>query len=116
MRTYRDLLRSRRLVGFALAQGLNQAALFVYISAGPGLLIGHYGVPPSLFGVVFCLNASGLIAMSQINAWLLKRHTPERILLMARPATVVFAALMALSGLHRPRRHVGRADLILPWA
>jgi DHA1 family bicyclomycin/chloramphenicol resistance-like MFS transporter len=97
LRTYGELLRSRKLVGFALAQGLNQAALFIYISAGSGLLIGHYGVSPPMFGVIFGLNAGGLIAMSQINAWLLKRHTPERILIMARPATVAFAALMVLS-------------------
>jgi DHA1 family bicyclomycin/chloramphenicol resistance-like MFS transporter len=95
-RAYLALLRSRTLMGFTLAQGLNAAALFAYISAAPGLLIAFYGVPtfPN-FGLIFCLNGCGLIGMSQVNARLLRYYTPEQIIAGARPVTVACAVALA---------------------
>jgi DHA1 family bicyclomycin/chloramphenicol resistance-like MFS transporter len=96
-RAYLTLLQSRPLVGFALALSFNSAALFAYISAAPGLLIEHYGVPtfPN-FGLIFCANGVGLIAMSQINARLLRHYTPEQILAGARPFTVASAVVLTI--------------------
>ena len=47
-----------------------------YISAAPGLLEGHhYGLKPTYFGIVFSVNAVGLVSrMSQINARLLHHY------------------------------------------
>ncbi len=98
-RAYLALLSSPSLVGYALALAFNGAAVFAYISAAPGLLEGHYGVSPLLFGVVFSLNSFGMIAMGQINARLLRYYTPERIIAYARPVTLAMAALMAVSAL-----------------
>ena len=96
-RAYLALLQSPALIGYALALSFNGAALFAYISAAPGLLEGHYGLRPILFGMVFSLNAVGLVMMTQINARLLHRYTPEQIINLARPVTLVMAALLAVS-------------------
>ena len=40
------LLKDPRMVGYALAGGLNGATLFTWISASPGLLIGVWGIRP----------------------------------------------------------------------
>ncbi|HZC16467.1 MAG TPA: multidrug effflux MFS transporter [Caulobacteraceae bacterium] len=98
-RAYMALLSSPSLLGYALALAFNGAAVFAYISAAPGLLEGHYGVSPVLFGVVFSLNSFGMIAMGQINARLLRHYTPEQIIGYARPATLVMAVLLAGSAL-----------------
>jgi DHA1 family bicyclomycin/chloramphenicol resistance-like MFS transporter len=93
---YWALLRQRRLMGYTLAGALNSAALFAYLAASPTLLIQTYHIPASQFGVVFGINAMGLIGMSQVNAHLLRRHTPEAILVRSRLASIAFAALLAL--------------------
>jgi DHA1 family bicyclomycin/chloramphenicol resistance-like MFS transporter len=96
VRAYISLLGNLRLIGFILAGALNSAALFAYISASPGLLIGVYGVPASQFGWLFGMNAGAMIAMSQVNGHLLRRHTPEQLVAWARPASLVFAAILGV--------------------
>jgi DHA1 family bicyclomycin/chloramphenicol resistance-like MFS transporter len=99
IRGYLALLRQPRLMGFVLAGALNSASMFAYISASPGLLITRYGVSPSMFGWVFGLNAAAFIAMSQANRYLLRRRTPEQIVALTRPISLVFASLLLLTAL-----------------
>ena len=95
LKAYLALLRQPRLVGYALAGGLNGAALFAYISASPELLIETYGIAPSHFGWVFGLNAAGVIGASQVNRYLLRRSTPDQVL--ARASVVAVLAGVALA-------------------
>jgi MFS transporter, DHA1 family, multidrug resistance protein len=99
IRGYLALLANPRLIGFSLSGALNSAALFGYVSASPGLLIGVYGVPPSQFGWVFGLNAGAMIAMSQVNGRLLRRYAPEQLVSWSRPVSVAFALILAGSAL-----------------
>jgi DHA1 family bicyclomycin/chloramphenicol resistance-like MFS transporter len=96
-RAYLELLRRPQLIGFILASSLNTAALFAYVAASPGLLIGTYGVRPADFGWIFGINAVGMIAASQVNARLLHRYTPEQIVVMARPVSLLFAVVLSLA-------------------
>ncbi len=97
LRGYLALLRRPAMVGFILSGAFNSAALFAYVSAAPGMVMGYFGVPAARFVWIFGTNAASLIGMSQLNAYLLKRHTPERLLALVRPFSVVFAAAMALT-------------------
>jgi DHA1 family bicyclomycin/chloramphenicol resistance-like MFS transporter len=93
---YLALLRHKALMGYVLAGAFNSAALFAYIAASPGLLIVTYHIPASLFGVVFGINAIGLIGMSQVNAHLLHRYSPEFILARSRVVSILFAVVLAV--------------------
>ncbi|MDP1962231.1 MAG: multidrug effflux MFS transporter, partial [Reyranella sp.] len=53
LKAYGQLLRNRRLIGYALAGALNGAVLFTYISSSPALVIETYGFSPQAFGWVF---------------------------------------------------------------
>lgn len=88
------LLKDPRLIGYALAGGLNGATLFTWISSSPGLLIGVWGIPASVFGWVFGLNAAGVIGAGQLNRQLLLRYTPEQVLRGASAVGVVAAAFL----------------------
>ncbi|MFN3583175.1 multidrug effflux MFS transporter [Phenylobacterium sp.] len=94
---YFALLGQKRLVGYALAGALNGATLFTYISSSPELLIGTYGVAPSAFGLLFGLNAVGVIGANQVNRWLLRRRTPDQVLARASVVSLGFAGLLALA-------------------
>jgi DHA1 family bicyclomycin/chloramphenicol resistance-like MFS transporter len=93
---YLALLRHPVLIGYTLAGAFNAAALFAYIAASPGLLIVTYHIPVTAFGLVFGANAIGLIGMSQVNAHLLQRHTPEFILMRARLGSILCAVILAV--------------------
>ena len=94
--SYLTLLRQPRLIGFMLATGFNSAALFGYISSAPSLLIDIYHVAPANFGWVFALNAVGLTAASQLNAHLLRWHTPEKVLMRSRLISVGFGVALVV--------------------
>ena len=111
LRGYLALLGNARLVGFVLSGAFNSAAVFAYISAAPGLIMGHYGVPAGQFVWVFGVNAGAMIATSQVNAHLLRRQTPDRILKRFRPLSLVAALAMlvgAVTGLG------GMAGVLVP--
>ena len=99
-RTYVSILRDRTFVGLVLVAGLLMAALFSYVAGSPFVLQQLYGLDPQQFGLVFGLNAAGLIAASQTNPWLLRRYSPQRVLStavgvgMASTLTLVVAAML----------------------
>lgn len=94
-RNYAELLRHRPFVAYALAGGFGSAGMFAYIAASPRVFIDFYDVPAEWYGLLFGLNAAGLIAGSQVSARLLRRHVPGTLLGRALPAL----ALIPLAGL-----------------
>ena len=78
--TMRDLLRDRWFLGHALAGGLAFGALFAYISGSSFVLQDVYGVSPQVYSALFAANGLGLVAGSQVNARLVGRFGPGRLL------------------------------------
>ncbi|MBO9708927.1 MAG: multidrug effflux MFS transporter [Caulobacter sp.] len=93
-KAYGALLKQKRLVGYALAGALNGATLFTYISTTPDLVMGTYGHSPLVFNIIFASNAVGIIGASQVNRLLLRRSTPDRVLVRASVASIVAAFLL----------------------
>jgi len=91
---YVALLRQPRLVGYALAGALNGAALFTWISSSSALLMGTYGLAPSLYAIVFSSGAVGVIGGNQVNRFLLRRRTPDQVLARACLVALALAALL----------------------
>lgn len=80
MADYGEVLRTRQFLAYALTGGSSLAALFAYISGSPFVLIELLGVSPGLYGILFGANAAAFILGSQVNARLLRRAAPARIL------------------------------------
>jgi MFS transporter, DHA1 family, multidrug resistance protein len=89
------LLRDRSFLGHALAGGLTFGALFAYISGSPFVLQGIYGLSPQVYSLAFAMNGLGLVAASQVNARIVERLGPTRLLRRAL-ASVVASALTLL--------------------
>ncbi|PKR77542.1 MFS transporter [Halalkalibacillus sediminis] len=77
---FRGLLKHKRYIGFALAQGFTAAALFSYISGSSFVLQGIFDLSPQIYGLVFGLNAMGFIGMSQVTGRLAGKVPEEKIL------------------------------------
>ena len=94
--TFGYLLGHPRVLGYTLAGAFNSGAFFSWISLSSYLLIEVYGVSPANFGWWFGANAAGFIGMSQVNAHLMRWHTPELVLARARLASLVSAAVLVI--------------------
>jgi DHA1 family bicyclomycin/chloramphenicol resistance-like MFS transporter len=110
LQSYLALFRQRRLVGYVLAGALNGATLFTYISASPELMMGTYGLSPTVFPWVFGLNAVAVIGAGQINRLVLRHRTPDQVLARASLVAVGFAVLLAMAAV----TGVGERWTVLP--
>ena len=78
--TFRDLLRDRVFIGYALSQGLVVAAMFAYIAGSPFVLQEIFGVSPQMFSVFFAINGLGIIIAGQITGRLVGRVSETKLL------------------------------------
>lgn len=97
--TYGELLRDMRFVILVLVAALGMSGLFAYIAAAPFVLQGRFGLDQQSFALVFGAGAVALIGATQGNVVLLKRFSPQRIVVWALVASVlvglVFVGLTA---------------------
>ncbi|WTY84504.1 multidrug effflux MFS transporter [Micromonospora sp. NBC_01405] len=97
-RVYGSLLRDRTFVGLVLVAGLAMAALFAYVAGSSFVLQEQYGLNEQQFGLAFGAGAVGLIAATQGNVRLLRRYSPQRILVAALAVgTVAGLAMLAFA-------------------
>lgn len=96
---YLGVLKDKGFLGFALAGGLAQAGMFAYITGSPFVFIKLFGVPAEYFGWIFGSNALGMIALSQINARLVRSVNPTTILRACLFVTAFFSLLLILAGI-----------------
>ncbi|WP_233161448.1 MULTISPECIES: Bcr/CflA family multidrug efflux MFS transporter [unclassified Achromobacter] len=92
---YNALVRHRGFMAHSLAGGFGQAGMFAYIVGSPRVFIDIYHVDPQHYGLLFGLNAMGLILGSQVSARLLRRLTPQTLQRRAL-RTLALASLAAL--------------------
>ena len=71
--------------------GLTFGALFAYISGSSFVLQRIYGLSPQLYSLAFAMNGLGLIAASQVNARIVERVGPTRLLRRALGCVVASA-------------------------
>ena len=114
MRSFRVLGRDGTFVGLVLVTGLSMAGLFAYVSGSSFVLQEEYGLSEQQFGIVFGLGSIGLIGGTQLSARLLRRYSPQQILLGSLVGGVVASLvflLTAVTGLG------GLVGILLPlWA
>ena len=89
---YGELLRHRRLLGYAGSGGFFYIGIFAYIGGTPFAYITFYHVRPQLYGLLFGFTISGIMAANLINSRLVTKLGSDRLL---RAGTVV----AALSGI-----------------
>lgn len=100
-RGYATLLRDRHFLALAVLPGLGQAVLMSYVVGSPFVLQEGYGLTHGQFAALFAVNGIGLVISAQVNASLVRRVAPIRILRTALVLQSVFAAgllVVALTG------------------
>jgi MFS transporter, DHA1 family, multidrug resistance protein len=96
LRTYAGLIQDRRFLGLCLAAGLGMTVIMAYVSGSSFVLQQQFGFSTTMFGVVFAVNALGLIAASQLNPVLLRRFNSAKVLRTGLTAAGIFALVMVV--------------------
>jgi DHA1 family bicyclomycin/chloramphenicol resistance-like MFS transporter len=94
LRDYGRLFTDRVYVGLTLVVGFAMAALLAYVSGSSFVFQEEYGMSEQQFAYVFAGGAVGLIAATQLNVRLLRRFTPQRILVVALLAGLASGVLL----------------------
>ncbi|GAA1711989.1 multidrug effflux MFS transporter [Isoptericola hypogeus] len=110
---YRVLLRDRRFMALAVIPGLGQAVLMSYVVGSPFVFQEGYGLSHSQFALLFALNGLGLVVSAQINAALVRRVAPIRLLRAALAIQGVFAVGLLVVALTEAGGLIGL--LVLLW-
>jgi DHA1 family bicyclomycin/chloramphenicol resistance-like MFS transporter len=99
LRGYRSLFRDRVYVGLVLVAGLTMAGLFSYVSGSAFVYQGEFGLDEQQFGLLFGAGAFWLISATQLNPILLRRWSPQRLLVAGTVAgALAGVALLVLAG------------------
>lgn len=97
-RSYVGLLGDGPMLGLVLSAGFAMAAMFSYVSGSSFVMQDQFGLSEQEFGVVFGLGAVWLIGGTQLSARLLRRWTPQQILVRSLVAgTAASIALLVVA-------------------
>lgn len=108
---YSELLRCRRLMGYAATGGFIYAGIFAYLAGTPFAYITYYEVPVQLFGLLFGLGAIGIMVSNLLNVRLVSRFGYDRMLLIG----TVFAACSGIMAAVGARTGLGGLwGLVIP--
>jgi DHA1 family bicyclomycin/chloramphenicol resistance-like MFS transporter len=80
LRAFRAPLGDRGFIGAALVSSATIATGIVYLSLAPFVLQGRYGLSPQNVGIVFGLNASGIVLLAKVSERLVGRLGPRALL------------------------------------
>lgn len=99
---YGALLADARFRRPALASSFGTASMFAYIAGSPSVFMEVHSIAPGQYGLLFGLNAVGIIAGSQLSGWLAQRWGREvlfgRVLLAMAVLALALVTLTTLDG------------------
>ncbi|MEE2771363.1 MAG: multidrug effflux MFS transporter [Bacteroidota bacterium] len=96
---YYGILTNPKFWNFGMAGSFAVGAMFAYISNAPKLFMEHFDLSQKEFGILFGLNAGGLILGSQINRLFLKRYSTFEITIFNSVVLVILSGLFLLNAL-----------------
>lgn len=102
LHSYATLLRDRRFMAYVLCVSFAFAGLFTFIAGSSYAVIGHWGVPPARFGLVFAVLPVAFMIGAQLGAvlgrWLTVPHLLTGGVLLCCAAGLALPALYLLDG------------------
>jgi DHA1 family bicyclomycin/chloramphenicol resistance-like MFS transporter len=91
---YWSLLRDRHFMALAVIPGLGLALIMSYVVGSPFVFQNEYGLTAQQFALVFALNGAALVLSAQLNAALVRKFPPVRLLRTALLVQLGLALLL----------------------
>ncbi|MGP7960549.1 multidrug effflux MFS transporter [Sanguibacter sp. A247] len=93
-RGYLELVRTKRFMALALIPGMAQAVIMSYVVGSTYVFQREHGLDSHQFALLFAINGIALVGGAQVNAYLVKRVAPLRVLRVAIIVQAVFGLLL----------------------
>ncbi|WRH26569.1 Bcr/CflA family efflux MFS transporter [Arthrobacter sp. JZ12] len=93
---YWHLLKDVHFMSLAVIPGLGLGVIMSYVVGSPFVFQEEYGVGEAQFALIFALNGVALVLSAQVNAALVRRVAPARILKVASVAQLAAALLLVV--------------------
>jgi MFS transporter, DHA1 family, multidrug resistance protein len=91
---YWVLLRDKHFMALAVIPGLGLALIMSYVVGSPFVFQNEYGFTEKQFALAFALNGAALVLSAQLNAALVRKVAPVRLLRTAVLVQLVLALLL----------------------
>lgn len=96
LQDYRDIAGRRRFWAHAAYASLSLGAFFIFVSAGPFVMVGAYGVGPALYGGLFVAAALVYMAANLASGRITRHFGAHRAILIGAGVGAVGCAMAAV--------------------
>ncbi|HCO68141.1 MAG TPA: Bcr/CflA family drug resistance efflux transporter [Dysgonomonas sp.] len=96
---YLEVLSNRKFVIYSLIAGIANGALMIYVANGPFLIMEKGGFSNSSFGLIFAVNAFGLMVGSYLTS-ILQKHIAANKLVKLTILYMTIAGAVLLSAMY----------------
>jgi DHA1 family bicyclomycin/chloramphenicol resistance-like MFS transporter len=77
--TFISILKNPQFFTYTFAGAFSFATLFIYVAGSPVIFMELYDIPPKVYGGIFALLSVGFIGGSQLNIWVVRKYSPDKI-------------------------------------
>jgi len=91
---FRTIIALPQFFVYAIAGAFSFAGLFVYVTGAPIIFIGNYHLDRAMFGLVFAGLACAFIGGSQLNIWLSRWCSSQKIFQVALIGQTIIIAVI----------------------
>ena len=93
IRTFLSVLRNPLFYTYTFAGAFSFATLFIYVAGSPIIFMEIFDVSPKVYGGIFALLSVSFIGGSQLNIFLTRRYSSEKLFRFALISQVVISFL-----------------------
>ncbi len=79
LKNFLVILKNRTFFSHAIPGAFSFAGLFTYLAGAPPIFLGKFQLSEKAFGLVFAFLSIGMVGGGQLNIWLMKRFSGEKI-------------------------------------
>jgi DHA1 family bicyclomycin/chloramphenicol resistance-like MFS transporter len=95
--TFASIVKNPQFYTYSLSGAFAFSSLFIYVAGSPVIFMEIFGVSPQVYGGIFALLSIGFIGGSQLNIFINKKHSSEKIFRLSL-YTLVLTSLLFLIG------------------
>lgn len=97
VRTFLTVLRNPVFYTYAFSGAFSFATLFIYVAGSPVIFMEIFRVSPEVYGGIFALLSVSFIGCSQLNIFLTRRYSSERLFSFALTCQVIVSFIFVIA-------------------
>lgn len=80
LQRYLTILKHRQALGYVFALCFAYGGMFAFITGSPSVYMGYFNISETAYPFFFGANIVTMVIANRLNVWLLRHHSPNRLL------------------------------------